>query len=313
MKTVFLFPGQGSQKTGMLDGFSSSSFYTDVKEILGQNLQSLDSEENLHSTVYAQLCLLIAGVLSARQLQAKGIRPDFVAGHSVGAFSAAVISGVLSFKNALSLVHTRGMLMEQAYPHGYGMAALTGISEPALRTALNIFNRSHETIYLSNVNAAGQQVVAGRLTDLQELIRQMEDMGIRKAQLLHVAVPSHCPLLNNVADKLKAQLQQLELNEPSIPYASNHNGRVLKTIDTIKEDLYKSVATTVRWYDATSLIYELGGRIFIEMDPSGVLAKIATSTFPAAKILTAEDPDTTAWLWNAYQEQPHQINNIQHQ
>ena len=301
MKTVFLFPGQGSQKPGMLDGFPSSSFYTDAKEILGQNLEYLDSEENLRSTVYAQICLFIAGVISASKLQTKGVHPDFVAGHSVGAFAAAVISGVLSFKNALSLIHTRGLLMEQAYPHGYGMAALTGISERTLQTALDLFNRTHDTIYLSNVNAADQQVVAGRLTDLQELIAQMEEMGIRKAQLLHVAVPSHCPLLNNVADSLKTQLEELELNEPSIPYASNHNGRVLKTMDAIKEDLYKSVATTLRWYDATSLIYELGGRIFIEMEPAGVLAKIATSTFPEAKVLIAEDMDTTAWLWNRYQ------------
>ncbi|HTI94319.1 MAG TPA: malonate decarboxylase subunit epsilon [Puia sp.] len=313
MKTVFLFPGQGSQKPGMLNSVAStdtretgedivSAVYADVKEILGQDPQILNSEESLRSTVYAQICLLISGVISARKLQARGVRPDFVAGHSVGAFAAAVVSGVLSFKNALSLVHTRGLLMEQAYPNGYGMAALTGISESALRSVLNLFNRTHDTIYLSNVNAADQQVVAGRLTDLLELMREMETKGIRKALLLNVAVPSHCPLLNQVADTLKAQLERLVLNEPSIPYASNHNGRILKTRDAIKEDLYKSIATTVRWYDATSLIYELGGRIFIEMEPSGVLARIATSTFPEAKVLAAEDQDTTVWLWNSFQQ-----------
>jgi malonate decarboxylase epsilon subunit len=310
MKTVFLFPGQGSQRAEMLDGFSSadaiaSEAYTDVKEILGEIAGDLDSEQRLQSTVYTQLCLLIASVISARQLQAKGITPDFVAGHSVGAFSAAVICGVLSFKQALSLVHTRGLLMEQAYPQGYGMAALTGISEPALHNVLTGFNHHHETIYLSNVNAADQQVVAGRLSDLQQLITQLETSGIRKAQLLHVAVPSHCPLLNNVAGRLEQLLGQLRLREPSIPYASNHTGRVLRTSDAIRADLARSVAATLRWYDATSLIYELGARIFIEMEPSGVLAKIAASTFPEAKVLplTVGEMETTVWLWKSYQQQ----------
>ena len=309
MKTVFLFPGQGSQRAGMLKEYSSgdiivSDVYTDAKEILGQDPAYLDTEEKIRSTVYAQLSLLIASVISARQLQKKGARPDFVAGHSVGAFCAAVIGGVLSFKQALTLVHTRGLLMEKAYPHGYGMAALTGISETALNKTLSKFNLIHETVYLSNVNAADQMVVSGNLSDLQTLIRQMENSGIRKAKLLNVAVPSHCPLLNNVASALQEQLGKMELQQPSIPYASNHNGRVLRDRDAIREDLYKSIATTLRWHDATSLIFELGGRIFIEMEPSGVLSKIAASTFPDAKVLSLGDGnmDTVSWLWNSYQQ-----------
>jgi len=310
MKTVFLFPGQGSQRPEMLDSFSTADaiaadVFSDVKEILGEEARDLDSEQRLQSTVYTQLCLLIASVISARELQAKGVRPDFVAGHSVGAFSAAVVSGVLSFKQALSLVHTRGQLMEQAYPQGYGMAALTGISESALQNILVAFNRDHGTVYLSNVNAADQQVVAGRLSDLQQLITQLETGGIRKAQLLHVAVPSHCPLMSGVSGQLEQALGQLRLQEPAIPYASNHTGRVLRTSDAIRTDLARSVATTLRWNDATSLIYELGGRIFIEMEPSGVLAKLAASTFPEAKVLslTSGETDTTAWLWKTYQQQ----------
>ncbi|HMI63970.1 MAG TPA: malonate decarboxylase subunit epsilon [Puia sp.] len=305
MKTVFLFPGQGSQKPGMLDGFPSSSFYKDAKEILGQNLQSLDSEENLRSTVYAQICLLIAGVISARKLQTKGVHPDFVAGHSVGAFAAAVISEVISFKQALSIIRTRATLMEQAYPRGYGMAVLVGMTEAALQKTLTVFNRDHDTVYLSNINSPDQLVVSGKLSSLEGLIQQLQQRGIRKAQVLDVAVPSHCPLLNGVSETLKARINQMELHEPVIPYASNHNGRLLRTKDAIGMDLCKSIAAPVRWYEATTLLYELGARLFIEMEPSGVLSKIAGCTFPEAKVLSfeANDTDTITWLWKIYQQE----------
>src|ERR1700744_4490448 len=116
----------------------------------------MDAAQRLRSTVYVQVCLLIAGVISARRLQAKGLTPDFVAGPSVGAFAAAVIAEVISFKQALSLVRTRATLMEQAYPWDYGMAALVGMSEAALQKTLTIFNRDHDPVYLSNINSPDQ-------------------------------------------------------------------------------------------------------------------------------------------------------------
>jgi malonate decarboxylase epsilon subunit len=318
MKTIFLFPGQGAQKVGMLKDFPrqdaiTAAVFAETEEFLGQPVAALDTNEKLSSTVYAQLCLLIAGVISARRLQAAGVQPDFVSGHSVGAFAAAVISEVLTFKEGLALVHLRGQLMEQAYPQDYGMAALTGISEAALQRELTIFNKDHETLYLSNVNSPDQQVVAGKLSGLALLIRKLQGSGIRKAQLLNMSVPSHCPLLNGVSKALEQQLAGLELQEPSIPYAANRTGRLLRTKEAIREDLYKSVAATVRWYDATSLLYELGGRLFIEMQPAGILAKIAESTFPEAKVLAmnAGNTDTIVWLWKNYQQKSNDhINNI---
>jgi malonate decarboxylase epsilon subunit len=310
MKTIFLFPGQGSQKVGMLKDFPrqdviTATVFAETEEVLGQPIDALDINEKLSSTVYAQICLLIAGVISARRLQVALVRPDFVSGHSVGAFSAAVISGVLTLKEALSLVHLRGQLMEQAYPQGYGMAALTGISEAALQKELASFNKDHETLYLSNVNSPDQQVVAGKLSGLTLLIRKLQGSGIRKAQFLNMSVPSHCPLLNGVSKALEQRLACFELQEPAIPYAANHTGRLLRTKEAIREDLFKSVAATVRWYDATSLLYELGGRLFIEMQPSGVLAKLAESAFPEAKVLAmnAGNTDSIAWLWKNYQQE----------
>jgi malonate decarboxylase epsilon subunit len=309
MKTVFLFPGQGSQRTGMLRNLRGedaivSDVYDQVRETLRQDPMDLDSEEKLSSTVYAQVCLLISSVISARRLQARGVSPDFVAGHSVGSFSAAVISGVLTVGQALSIVHERGVLMEKAYPHDYGMAAFTGMSEQALDTALGLFARAHGRVWLANVNSADQMVVAGKTVDLVALIRQLEGSGIQKAALLKVAVPSHCPLMQGVSDALQEKLEGMELKDPFLPYGSNHTGRVLRTSDAIREDLYKSVAATLRWHDVTSVIYELGARLYIETEPSGVLAKIAAKSFPEAKVVQVNggDPDATAWLWKRYQE-----------
>jgi len=282
----------------------TAEIFAQTYEELGQPATALDSEENLQSTVYVQICLLIAGVISGRQLLAKGVKPDFVAGHSVGAFAAAVIGGVLSFKQALALVKTRGTLMQNAYPQGYGMAALVGLSLPVLNNEICVHNENQSTIYLANINTADQQVIAGRLDSIQRFIETLkQNTSIRKAKVLNMSVPSHCVLLKDVSEVLKEQIGKLILGEPVFGYASNHSGRLLKTSDAIREDLWKSVACTVQWHDATTLLYELGTRIFIETNPSGILSKMAESAFPDADVLAVQEVGTgpVSWLWKSFQ------------
>jgi malonate decarboxylase epsilon subunit len=305
MRTVFLFPGQGSQHPRMLKDYSLTDpivadIFSEVEQVLGEPVNKLDTKERLASTVYAQVCLLIAGVISARRLLSRGVKADYVAGHSVGAFAAAVISGVLSFADALKLVWDRGTLMEQAYPKGYGMLAVTGFQLPRLQQIVNQHNQHHSIVYLSNINAADQQVIAGEILSLNALAGILESAGIRKAQLLNLSVPSHCPLMQGVSTALKDRIAGLKLNESLIPYCSNYSGRVLTKAETIGDDLWKSIAATVKWFDATTLIYESGVRIFIEVSPSGVLSKIAASSFPEARILSLDSGslDTISWLWH---------------
>lgn len=308
-KTTLLFPGQGSQRPGMLDAMDAgdpitAEIFAQTLEILGEPATVLDGEDKLQSTVYVQICLLIAGVISGKQLLASGVKPDFVAGHSVGAFSAAVISGVLSFKQALALVKNRGTLMENAYPKGYGMAALVGLSLPSLKKLLSAHNESQDTIYLANINTADQQVIAGRLDSIQRFIENLkQNTSIQKARVLNMSVPSHCVLLEDVSSALKVQLDELILGEPVFGYASNHSGRLLKTSEAIREDLWKSVACTVQWHDATTLLYELGTRIFIETNPSGVLSKMAESAFSDADVLAVQEAGAgpVSWLWKRFQ------------
>ncbi len=304
MKTVFLFPGQGSQHPRMLKDYSLTdsivaNIFSEAELVLGEPIKTLDTKERLASTVFAQICLLIAGVISARRLLSRGIKADYVAGHSVGAFAAAVIGGVLSFTDALKLVWDRGTLMEQAYPKGYGMLAVTGFQLPRLQQIVNQHNQHHSIVYLSNINAADQQVIAGEIVSLSALAGALESAGIQKAQLLNLSVPSHCPLMQGVSTALKDSVAGLKLNEPLIPYCSNYSGRILTTAETIGDDLWKSVASTVKWFDATTLIYESGVRAFIEVSPSGVLSKIAASSFPEARIMSmdSQNLDTVSWLW----------------
>ncbi|MET0638061.1 MAG: malonate decarboxylase subunit epsilon [Chitinophagaceae bacterium] len=307
MKTVFLFPGQGSQKVGMLHKMWAGDpvvkkVFAEAEQILEMPVYSLDTAGKLASTAYVQVCLLIAGVVSARRLAAQGVQADFVAGHSIGAFAAAVVSGVLSFKQALPLVYARGMLMQQAYPEGYGMAALVGLTAARVQLYINEHNKTHSAIYLANNNTEDQQVIAGRIDSMQVFIDSLGSAWLTKAKILDLSVPSHCELLNSVAADLKERLSVIELNEPIIPTASNHTGRLLRTAETVRTDLWMGVANTVKWYDATGLLYELGARVFIEMEPSGVLIKMTGSSLPDAKVIPMENnrADTVAWLWNSY-------------
>lgn len=309
MKTAFLFPGQGSQQPGMLSGLPYGDpevgpLILAAENILQQKISSIDTSEALSSTVNVQLALLISGVISAKRLLSHGVIADFVAGHSIGSFSAAVVSGVISFEEAIKLVHTRAQLMEQAFPTGYGMAALVGFTKNRLIPYLEAHNKINSKVYLSNINAKDQLVVSGELQSLDSLISELQKAGIQKTKILDVRVPSHCKLLGGISDALKKQLGEIKLKTPLIPFASNTTGRLLKTADAVGTDLSSGISSPVEWYDATTLIYEMGTRIFIEMEPSGVLSKIAASTFPEAKVISLEEDRISqlAGLWKIYKQ-----------
>lgn len=308
MKTVFQFPGQGAQRVGMLRSIQPDlSFVKEMlqtaEEILGVPVSEMDTAEKFSSTAYVQLAVFIAGVISAKRLMARNIQADFVAGHSIGAFTASVISGVLSFEQALPIVHSRGQLMQLAYPTGYGMAAMVGLREASVRKLIAAYNQVNtDKIYLANVNTADQMVIAGAIQSINSFTGSLHSTSIRKIKLLNMSVPSHCELLKQVSDELKIKLSAVEVKDPVIPYLSNTGGRLLKRGEDVRVDLWKSVANTVRWYDGCTLLYESGARIFIEMDPSGVLSKMTESAFPDVKVLPVKEGkiDDIKLLWEHY-------------
>lgn len=282
MKAAFLFPGQGSQQPEMLHALPghrvTQDTLSEASEILDKDVLTLDSEEELASTRNVQLALLIAEVALARLLITNGAVPDAVAGHSVGAFAAAVIAGSLTFSQALRAVCLRGRLMEDAFPQGYGMAAITGLAEKNVRVLLE-----KAAVYIANINTPDQITIAGSRQGLQEALTLAREAGAQKVQYLNVSVPSHCPLLQPVAEKLAAELAAMEIHPARIPYVGNCRARLLRKPEAVRDDLASGVAASVRWHDMTSLLVELGTAVFVETGPGQVLTSMAMKAFPAMR------------------------------
>ncbi|SFE93779.1 malonate decarboxylase epsilon subunit [Bacillus sp. OV194] len=293
MKSAFLFPGQGSQKAGMLHDLpqhtSILKTLLEANEVLNQDVLLWDTEEALQSTVAVQVTLLTAEVATARALMSEGATPDMVAGHSVGSFSAAVIAGVLNFKDALLLVKKRGELMESAYPHGYGMGVVLGLNERTLLPIIEEISTSTHPVFLANVNAPDQITIAGMLSAIENVFEIARRKGARKAHFLNVSVPSHCALLQFVSDALEKAFEDISFHEPRIPYAGNRTARALRKASAIREDLALSISNPVRWYDATSVLFELGARLYVEMSPGSVLTELARSAFTDARSLSVSE------------------------
>jgi malonate decarboxylase epsilon subunit len=289
---AFLFPGQGSQYPGMLHELPAHSAIISVldeaSDLFGHNILSIDTEKVLASAVHVQLALLVAGVAGFRALKAESAVPDFVAGLSVGAFSAGVAAGVLGFSDAFRLVRLRAELMERAYPHGYGMAAILGLDEHRLRALLER-EVPHGILYIANINAPLQIIISGADGDLEVAMAKAREAGARKVQRLLVHSPSHCQLLEAVATELTAAIKSTPLHPAQMPYASNRGGRLFTETAAIAEDLATNVAYPVRWHDATSVLFESGVRLYVEVLPGRVLTDLAADAFPDARAVSCSD------------------------
>lgn len=290
MRVALLFPGQGAQAPGFLHRLPQhaavEATLAEAATVLGADLAELDSAPALESTGAVQLGTLIAGVAVARALEAQGLRPDAVAGLSVGAFSAAVACGALGFAAALELVRVRGESMARAAPRGYGMAAILGLGE---RTATALIARVNQQtpLYLAGINAATEIVVSGADAALERIIAAAHDAGGRGVRL-RVSTPSHSPLMDEVSVRLRAQLRGITLAAPRVPYVSNHRARVAGSAAEVADDLALNVSRTVRWHDSVTLLYELGCRVYIEPPPGKVLSNLVRSSFPDARVVALE-------------------------
>jgi malonate decarboxylase epsilon subunit len=287
---AFLFPGQGSQSAGLLHQLPQHAEVTralrEASDILGVDSAKLDGAEALRSTSAIQQCLLIAGVATARALTAEQVRPLAVAGMSIGAFGAAVVCGTLAFADALPIVRLRGELMEKAFPSGFGLAAVEGLTEGQVSKIVERARGPALPVYVSNINAPRQIVVAGSDAALDAVIVRARQGGARRAERLRVNVPSHCPLLQPVADRLAEALAGTCLRPPSVPYLSNRGGRALHDAEEVRQDLATSIAHPVRWYDALEVLRELGTEVFIEMAPGHVSTHLVGELFPEVRAVS---------------------------
>lgn len=282
-KIAFLFPGQGSQRPGMLAHLRPTRIGTEslaeAAEVLAQSPLAFDSVEAQRGTRATQLGLLIAGVASARLLAEQNIEADFVAGHSVGAFAAAVHAQALRFDDGLRLVELRGRLMAQASPSGYGMAAIAGVPERTLQTWIEVARARGAVLYLANRNAARQFTVSGTESDLETLIAHARTHGASNALRLAVAAPSHSPLMDAVAEQMRIALHDTCVADARVPFATNRRARLETDSAAIGDDLASGVAHPVLWHEIVCALYERGVRTFIEMAPGKVLGNLAKSAF----------------------------------
>lgn len=292
MSIAFLFPGQGSQSTGMLhrllDHPEVERTLDEISSVLRCDVRGLDSGEALASSVSVQLALLASGVATARALIEKGAKPSVVCGLSVGAYSAAVVADVLSLEDAVELVKIRAEKMVELYPTGYGLSAIIGLNEAQVSSIVQAVTTDQEPVFIANINAPLQTVIAGSDAGMELALEQARRQGARKAERLEVSVPSHCPLLQPVADLLQQRFSSLRLRKPRLTYIGNVSARAMRTPELIANDLANNVAHGVRWHDATTVAKELGCSLFLEMPPGHVLSDLAKENLPGVNSLPAE-------------------------
>jgi malonate decarboxylase epsilon subunit len=296
MTVAFLYPGQGTQRPGMLHDLPGhpavAATLAEAEDILpGSSRQ--DDARALASTVTTQIALCVAGVAATRALAAEGAAPDAVAGHSAGAFPAAVTAGVLTFAEALAAVRHRAELMRDAYPSGYGMAAVLGLGVPRARALIESITMDDDPAYLAVIDADQQVVAAGSVRALSRLEAAAEQAGARRVHRLPIAVPSHCPLLAGVADAMADHLGTVPRRPLTVPYLGGRTGRALQDADAVLDDLARGVAATLRWRDVVALLGELGTTLFVQAPPGSVVARLAGAANPGARAITLADTRLT--------------------
>ena len=279
MSVAFIFPGQGSQFPGMLHNLLDHPAVVRTLDEISEDLQSdvhtLDTEYGLEFTVDVQIALLAAGVATARALMEQDVEPAAVSGLSVGAFAAAVTAGALSLRNAVELVRLRAELMMKLYPSGYGLSAIVGLNESQVTKIVQAVTSVQNPVFVGNINAPRQIVIAGSNLAMNQVLEEACLQGASKAVRLHVSVPSHCPLLQPVADLLGKRMSSVNLTTPRMTYVGNVNARAMRTKEAVARDLVNNIAHGVRWHDATTVLKELGCNLFLEMPPGHILSDLA--------------------------------------
>ncbi|HHW1575688.1 TPA: malonate decarboxylase subunit epsilon [Pseudomonas aeruginosa] len=286
MSVLFAYPGQGAQRPGMLAALPDEppvrACLERAADCLGQAPAELESAEALRGTRAVQLCLLIAGVAASRLLETRGHRPGLVAGLSIGAYPAAVVAGALDFDDALRLVALRGELMQAAWPEGYGMSAILGLEQAQLEALILAVRREHPPLYLANVNAERQLVVAGSEAALAALAERARAAGASAAKRLAVSVPSHCALLDEPAARLAEAFAGIRLHRPRVPYLSSSRARLVAEPAALADDLAGNMARRVEWLATLRSAYERGARLHLELPPGRVLSGLARPLFGCA-------------------------------
>src|SRR5215472_5151461 len=245
--------------------------------------------EELQLTANTQPAILAVSAAAAQVLADKGVRPAFVAGHSLGEYSALVASGALSLADAVALVRKRGEYMQEAVPVGVGaMAALLGM-EPSAVEALCGEAAQGEVVSPANLNSPGQIVIAGHTTAVQRAVELAKTRGAKRAVMLNVSAPFHCALMKPAGDRLAVDLDGLPVGEPAAPLVNNADARIVHSPDAIRDGLKRQVTAPVRWAESMKRLLDEGVDLFVEVGPGKVLSGLMRQIDRNAKCLHVED------------------------
>jgi [acyl-carrier-protein] S-malonyltransferase len=298
MSVAFVFPGQGSQSVGMgralFEAFPESrAVYEEADDTLGFALSRLcfeGPESELQLTANTQPALLATSVAALRPLVARGVRPEWVAGHSLGEYSALVAAGAIGLGDALRTVRRRGEYMQEAVPVGVGaMAAILGLDLPAVEEACREA-AAGEVVSPANVNSPGQVVIAGHAGAVERASALCRSRGAKRAVKLPVSAPFHCALMKPAQDRLAPDLARLAFRDPEVPLANNVDARVVRDGEACRDGLVRQVSGTVRWQEAVELLAREGASVFVEVGPGTVLSGLVRKIAREARVLNVDSP-----------------------
>jgi len=276
---ALLFPGQGSQAVGMGKDLAEKfaiarQAFEEADEALGYKLSQLcfeGPEEKLRMTEITQPAILTVSIAALRVLESQIPKPAFVAGHSLGEYSAHVASGTLSFADAVRTVRNRGKYMQEAVPVGVGaMAAILGM-EPEKVNAVCDDAAQGEVCAPANINSPEQIVISGNTAAVERAARLADERGAKKAKLLPVSAPFHCSLMKPAQDRLQKDLDALRLNKPVYPVACNVDAELVTEDQRARDTLLRQVTGSVKWDQCVRLLISKGVQTFIEVGPGKVL------------------------------------------
>ncbi len=281
MKTVFMFPGQGSQSVGMMQALLAESeiandVFARASDAIGKDLKSIalsDPEDIINHTEITQPIVLTASIAMWDVWKANtDWRPDFVCGHSLGEYTALIASEVLALEETVKLVHLRGKLMQGAVPQGEGgMAALLGLDDDAASAACEEAAQG-DVVAPANFNSPGQVVISGSTEALDRAIVVAKEKGARRATKLAVSVPCHCDLLKPAGEELAEAMSALNFKSPTIDIMQNVNASIPSSLEVLKANLLEHLYRPVLWSQSITELVKLDAGVFVECGPGKVLS-----------------------------------------
>lgn len=302
MKFALVFPGQGSQSVGMMTAYGDNPVirdtFAEASDALGEDLWAMVNEgpaERLALTVNTQPLMLTAGVAVWRAWQqAGGATPSFVAGHSLGEYSALVAAGAIAFADAVPLVRFRAAAMQDAVPEGQGaMAALLGLDVEVVEAVCAKVAQG-EVVSAANMNANGQIVIAGSSAAVERAMEEAKAQGAKRAVKLPVSAPFHCALMKPAAEKLAERLADIDITTPSLPVINNVDVSVCDDPALIREALVRQAYSPVRWIETIESLDEMGVEAVIECGPGKILSGLTKRIVKTMQGAAVTDADSMA-------------------